>query len=216
MRPLSAPHAGGASRRRLYALLMADDWRVRVELADDDARREFTRLLQDGLSPLGTDLAQVLEGGHVSISGDDANLFVYADSPPQAENAHAVILAELEHHAIVATTSSVEHWLADEERWDNEPAGDTWEEEVTEKGYAPWEVRVDCGSRHAAIKLEEQLESEGYSPVRQWSHLIVGASTREDADALAARLHGEVETGGAVVWEEALDSKVVRPFVFFG
>ena len=77
-------------------------------------------------------------------------------------------------------------------------------------------MRVDCGSRHAAVKLEEQLEGEGYSPVRQWSHLIVGASTREDADALAARLHGEVETGGAVVWEEALDSKVVRPFVFFG
>ena len=130
-----------------YPLAVADDWRVRVELADDDARREFTGLLQDGLSPLGTDLAQTLQGGHVSISGDDENLFVYADSPQQAENAHAVILAELEHHAIVATTSGVEHWLADEERWDNEPAGETWEEEVTEKGYAPWEVRVDVSAR---------------------------------------------------------------------
>ena len=127
-----------------------------------------------------------------------------------------MILAELEHHAIVATTSSVEHWLADEERWDNEPADDTWEEEVTEKGYAPWEVRVECRSRHEAVELEKTLESEGYEPIRQWSHLIVGAATREDADALAARLHGEVEPGGAVVWEEAIDSKVVRPFVFFG
>jgi hypothetical protein len=199
-----------------YPLTVADDWRVRVELADDDARREFTGLLQDGLSPLGTDLAQALQGGHVSISGDDENLFVYADSPQQAENAHAVILAELEHHAIVATTSSVEHWLADEERWDNEPANESWEEEVTEKGYAPWEVRVECRSRHEAVQLEKTLESEGYEPVRQWSHLIVGASTREDADALAARLHGEVAPGGAVVWEEAIDSKVVRPFVFFG
>ena len=33
---------------------------------------------------------------------------------------------------------------------------------------------------------------------------------------LPLRLDGEVEPGGAVVWEEALDSKVVRPFVFFG
>ena len=118
--------------------------------------------------------------------------------------------------AIVATTSGVEHWLADEERWDNEPADETWEEEVTEKGFAPWEVRATCRSRHTAIELAGQLEAEGYRPIRHWRHLIVGADTREHAEALAARLHGEVEPGGAVVWEEAIDSEVVRPFVFFG
>jgi hypothetical protein len=195
---------------------VADDWRVRVELADEDTRREFTRLLQDGLSPLGTDLAQELQGGHVSISGDDENLFVYADSPAKAERAHAVILSELEHHGITATTSTVEHWLADEERWDNEPTGETWEEEAEERNYAAWEVRATCGSRHEAVHLEKQLEAEGYKPIRQWKHLIIGTETREDADALAARLDGEVEAGGAIVWEEALDSGVVRPFAFFG
>jgi hypothetical protein len=189
---------------------------VRVELADDGARREFTQLLQDGLSPLGTDLARALEGGHASISGDDENLFVYADSSTQAENARAIVLAELEHHAIVATTSGVEHWLADEERWDNDPVGESWEEAVTERGYAPWEVRVACRSRHEAVELEKALERDGYRPIRQWSHLIIGAATREDADALAKRLHGEVEPGGAVIWEEAIDSDIVRPFVFFG
>ena len=123
---------------------MADDWRVRVELADEGARkRVHASSSQDGLSPQGADQAQALQGDHLSVSGDDANLFVYADSPTQAERAHAVILSELEHHAIAATTSGVEHWLADEERWDNEPAGETWEEEVAEKGYAPWEVRAD-------------------------------------------------------------------------
>ena len=110
----------------------------------------------------------------------------------------------------------MEHWLADEERWDNEPANEDWEEEVERKGYAPWEVRVTCRSRHEATKLEQQLEDEGYRPIRQWKHLIIGTESREDADALATRLHGQVEPGGAVVWEEALDSKVVRPFVFFG
>jgi hypothetical protein len=195
---------------------VADDWRVRVELRDERTRRQFTELLQDGLSPLGADLAQALDGGHLSISGDDENLFVYTDTSPQAENAHAVILSELEHHGITATTSGVEHWLADEERWDNEPSDEDWEEEVERKGYAPWEVRVTCRSRHEAMKLEQQLEDEGYRPIRQWKHLIIGTESREDADALALRLDGEVETGGAVVWEEALDSKVVRPFVFFG
>ena len=115
-----------------------------------------------------------------------------------------------------ATTSGVEHWLADEERWDNEPPVEGWEDEVADKGYAPWEVRVTCRSRHDAVALEQQLESEGYRPIRQWKHLIVGTASREDADALAARLHGEVETGGAVVWEEAIDSNLVRPFAFFG
>ena len=202
--------------RTLYAQGMADDWRVRVELADKASRERFTQFLAEGLSPQGADQAESLRGDRLSVSGDDANLFVYADSPAQAERAHAVILSELEHHAITATTSGVEHWLAAEERWDNEPAPETWEEEVTEKGYAPWEVRVTCGSRHEAVDLATQLEAEGYRPIRHWKHLIVGADTREDADALAARLHGEVETGGAVAWEEAIDSDVVRPFAFFG
>ena len=195
---------------------MADDWRVRIEFESAESRRDFAELFATGLSPQGADIARALQGGHVSISGDAENLFVYADSPVRAERAHEVILAELEHHAVTATTSGVERWLADEERWDNEPAGDTWEEEVTEKGYAPWEVRVACRSRHEAVALVSSLEDEGYRPIRQWSHLIIGAATREEADALAARLHGEVEPGGAVVWEEAIDSDVVRPFVFFG
>ena len=46
---------------------------------------------------------------------------------------------------------------------------------------------MTCRSRHEAIELEQQLESEGYRPIRHWKHLIVGADTREDADALAAR-----------------------------
>jgi hypothetical protein len=182
---------------------VAEDWRVRVELASEGDRKEFTRLLQDGLSPIGEDLAQALQGGHVSVSGDDENLFVYADSPTQAERAHAVIVAELEHHGVDATTSGVEHWLAEEERWDNEPAGESWEDEVSDLGYAPWEVRVTC-------------ETVGYQPVRQWKHLIVGTDTEEDATALADRVHGEVGPGGAVVWEEAIDSGLVRPFAFFG
>ncbi len=187
-----------------------------MELADAETRRAFTALLQDGLSPLGTDLAQELAGGHVSISGDDENLFIYANSSAAALRAHAVIVTELEHHGITGTTSGVEHWLADEERWDNEPAGESWEEEVAEKGYAPWEVRATCRSRHEAVALERQLESEGYRPVRQWKHLVIGADSREDADALAARLDGEVEAGGGAVWETAIDSDVVRPFTFFG
>jgi hypothetical protein len=48
--------------------------------------------------------------------------------------------------------------------------------------------------------------------VRQSEYLIVGAASKEDADRLAERLHGEVEAGGEVVWE-ALPG---NPFAVFG
>ena len=73
-------------------------------------------------------------------------------------------------------------------------------------------MRVDCGSRRAAGALEEQLKSEGYNPIRHWSYLIVGTASREDADALAARLHGQVEPGGELVWE----TQPGNPFAIFG
>ena len=78
-----------------------------------------------------------------------------------------MILAELEHHGIAATTSAVEHWLADEERWDNEPPGDTWEDEVTEKGYAPWEVRVTCP--HATTRSGSSSSSKWRATARSAS-----------------------------------------------
>ena len=217
MRRVQAPSRGWTNpESTIYTAGVADDWRVRVELESEDERRRFTNLFAEGLSPQGTDHAADLEGAQLSVSGDDTNLFVYADTRAQAAHAHDVILSELAHHAIVATTSEVEQWHSDDERWDNEPTDETWEEEVSGKGYAPWEVRVTCRSRHDAVTLDAQLSAEGYNPVRQWKHLIVGTATREDADALAARLHGEVEPGGAVVWEASLDSNVVRPFAFFG
>ena len=195
---------------------MADDWRVRLELADEESRGAFSRLLGHELSPEGEELAKALQGHQLVVSGQDSTLFVYADTRRQAEHARAVIDSELSHHGFEAVESAVEHWLADEERWDNEPRSSSWEEEVLRRGYAPWEVRVTCRSHSQATELAERLERDGYEPVRRWTRLIVGTATREEADALAASLHGEVEAGGAVVWEEAIDAHVVRPFAFFG
>ena len=195
---------------------MADDWRVRVTLESEESRGSFSRLLGHELSPEGEELAKALSGQHLAVSGQDNDLFVYADTRRQASHAHSLIAAELGHHGFEAVESCVEHWLAGEERWDNEPQEETWEEDALDRGYAPWEVRATCRSHSDATELAEKLERDGYRPVRRWTHLIVGTATREEADALAERLHGKVEAGGAVVWEEAIDSRVVRPFAFFG
>ena len=95
---------------------------------------------------------------------------------------------------------------------DDEPPGETWEEEELERGYAPWEVRVTLPSHREARALAEKLEAEGSSVDRRWRHLIVGAASKEDAEALALRLHGEVEPGGELVWETVPGN----PFAIFG
>jgi hypothetical protein len=195
---------------------VADNWRVRVVLEDEQSRGTFSHLLGRELSPAGEELAKALDGQHLAVSGQGNDLFAYAETRRQAEHAHALIESELHHHGFEAIESRVERWLGDEERWDNEPPGETWEEGALERGYAPWEVRVTCPSHTKAAELAEKLAHEGYEPIRRWAHLIVGTATREEADALAARLHGEVEAGGAVVWDEAIDSHVIRPFAFFG
>src|SRR5690242_17772336 len=168
---------------------MADDYRIHVHTDEPEAVLQRLAEVRD-------------ETGRFSVSRDGDDVFVYANTYADAQRADA----------LVGGTNRIEHWLEHEERWDDDPPGETWEEEELEHGYAPWEVRVDCGSRHAAAGLAEQLESEGYNPIRHWSYLIVGTSSREDADALAARLHGQVEPGGELVWE----TQPGNPFAIFG
>jgi hypothetical protein len=193
-----------------------DDWRIHIELEQDgDKSADFFERLTGGLGDEANELAKALAGDRLAVSHDDNELFVYASTKTQAEHAHAVIEAELRDRGLEATISAVEHWLESEERWDNEPQGETWEEEAAEHGWAPWEVRVGCSSHREAMSLAERLEGEGYRPVRRWRYLIVGAETREDAEALANRVHGEVEPGGEVAWDEAADAGVVSPFRLF-
>jgi hypothetical protein len=187
-----------------------DDWRIRIEVEDQHER--LLERLGVELDDEARELARELEGRRLAVSRDGDTVFVYAATRAEADRAHAVIEAELRAGDIEARTSKVEHWLEAEERWDDEPPGETWEEEELERGYAPWEVRVECPSRQEAQALAEQLQTEGYKPERRFQFLIVGTESKEDADALATRVHGEVEAGGELVHEVV----PANPFAFFG
>ena len=189
---------------------MADDWRIHITVGDE-AHGVLNRL-GDELDGEAAELAAELEKRRLAVSRDDDELFVYASSQGEAERARGIIVALLEAEKIEATTSAVEHWLDAEERWDDEPPGETWEEDELERGYAPWEVRVALPSHHEAVALAKTLEGEGYSIDRRWRYLIAGTASKEDAEALAKRLHGEVEPGGEVVWETVPGN----PFAIFG
>lgn len=188
-----------------------DDYRIRIEIDEEQAGGLLDRLGVE-LSDEAAELARELEQRLLVVSRDGDDLFVYAASPAEAERARSVIQALLADESLAAVTGPVEHWLEDEERWDDEPPGETWEEAELEHGHAPWEVRVECASHAAARELADKLEQEGYPVERRWRYLIVGASSNEDAEALAARVHGEVELGGGVVWE----SVPGNPFAVFG
>jgi len=179
-----------------------DDWRIRIEVEGEEHARGLLERLGGELSSEAGELAKDLEAHRLAVSRDGETVFVYAATRATAEKAHAVVEAELRSASVEARTSRVEHWLEHEERWDDDPPTETWEQEELDRGYAPWEVRVDCGSHERARDLAERLEGEGYRPERRFTYLIVGTASKEEAEALAQRLHGEVEAGGEVVWEE--------------
>ena len=190
-----------------------DDWRITVEVEESEAGGVLDRLAGD-LGAEARELAADLKQRRLSVTRDDETIFVYAGSQADAEKARAIVESELLENGIEARMSKVEHWLDAEERWDDEPPGETWEEEELEEGFAPWEVRVECGSRQEARDLAERLETEGYKPLRHFHYLIVGTASHEDAEVLATRLHGEVAVGGEVVLEAM--PQTPSPFALFG
>jgi hypothetical protein len=188
-----------------------DDWRIRIEI-DDGRAGGFLDSLGLDLGSKAHELAKELKEDRLAVSRDGDTIFVYGSSRLQVEQAKRVVEAELEEAHIEPLVVRIEHWLAEEERWDDEPKDETWEEDVLERGYSPWEVRIESATHDEADELADRLEQQGYDVVRRWTYVIVGTATREDADALAQQLHGEVEAGGEVVYE----AMPQNPFAIFG
>jgi hypothetical protein len=187
-----------------------DDWRLRIELAGEVGGNLLGRL---GLwESDARELAHDLKDRRLAVTRDDDTVFVYASSSLELERARTVIERELEDLDAPPLSIAVEHWLIDEERWDDDAAGPSREDEVLAEGYAPWEVRIPTRSREEARKLADELAAEGFGVVRRWRFVIAGCSTREQAVELAARVHGEVEAGGELVWETLPGN----PFAVFG
>src|SRR5436305_2409287 len=98
---------------------MSDDWRIRIDVAEEHRGGLLDRLGLD-LSSEARDLAKELEGRRLAVSRDDETIFVYAGSREEAERARAVVEAELRHLGIHGNATEPEHWLAGEERWSGE------------------------------------------------------------------------------------------------
>lgn len=188
-----------------------DDWRLRIELPDEEGARGLLERLGLARSD-AEEFAEELRAHRLAVSHDDDTVFVYASTGMQAEQARRVVGQELEDADLTPTRFVLERWLPGEDRWDDEPDTGDVEEELLERGYAPWEVRVEAKSLDEARKLADQLRAEGYDVSRTFNYVVVGAATREQAAELARRVHGHVEPGGELVYEV----QPRNPFAVFG
>lgn len=189
---------------------MADDFRIRIHVEEDP--HGLLERLGFGLGDEAAELARDLEARRLAVSRDGDDLFVYTATYAEAERARSIVQAELSDDDITAVTGAIEQWIDEEDRWSDEPPAETWENEAVERGFAPWEVRVQLPSHHEAKALADRLESEGHGVERRWQYVIVGVGSKEEAEELAARVHGEVEPGGELVWETVPGN----PFAVFG
>jgi hypothetical protein len=188
-----------------------DDWRIRIELPDERGARGL--LEQLGLARSDADeLAEELRDERLAVSQDGNTVFVYAASGMLAEQASRIVEKELADEGLAPTRFVTERWLRDEDRWDDDPPQPDIEEELLQRGYAPWEVRVECKTLDEAHDLAERLRAEGYGVSRTFTYVIAGTENREQAVELARRIHGEVEPGGELVYEV----QPRNPFAVFG
>jgi hypothetical protein len=188
-----------------------DDWRIRIELPDEGSAQDLLGRL--GLRQSDAEeLADELREHRLAVSQDGNTVFVYAATGMQAEQAARIVESELQDLGLTPTRFVTERWLRDEERWNDDPEQPDVEEELLQRGYAPWEVRVEAESLREAHDLAEQLRSEGYDVSRTFTYVIVGTRSREEAVELARRIHGEVEPGGELVYEV----QPQNPFAVFG
>jgi hypothetical protein len=188
-----------------------DDWRIRIELPDEEGARGLLERLHLARRD-AEELAEELREHRLAVSQDGDTVFVYAASAMQAEQASRIVEEELQDEGWEPARFVTEHWLDEEERWDDEPAAPDTEADLVARGYAPWEVRVETKTLAEANELADQLRQEGYGVSHTFTYVIAGTSSRDEAVELARRIHGQVEPGGELVYEV----QPQNPFAVFG
>jgi hypothetical protein len=212
---------------------MAEDWRVTVGL-DEEGHSDRLLAALHARDVEGDARKQL--GDRVAVSGDDNQLFLYADTERAAHQAEQIVGQLLAAHKIKGTFK-LDRWHHEEEEWEEAsvPLPSTAAEKRAEHerleqqevadaratGLAQWEVRIELDSHHDAVALAEQLRQEGFDHVvRRWKYLLVGTADEDDAHALAERLTVEappgttihIEPGGGVAWQ----MMPRNPFAVFG
>jgi hypothetical protein len=192
---------------------MSDDWRLEVDVSEHDRARALTDRLE------AEKLSKNLEtsfGDRLVVSVDGPTVFVYAGAREQAERAEAAI-RDLAAQNKWDIEVQLRRWHPTAEEWEDpdQPLPSTEQdraaehaqlvekerEESAERGYAEYEVRVECHSHRATVELADRLREEGLPVLRRWRYLAVGAADEDSAGALADRIRAEAPSGATVTPE---------------
>jgi hypothetical protein len=211
---------------------VSDDWRLRIGLREGGHIHALTERLE--ASELEHDLETSFHDRLV-VSRDGEDVFCYAGSREQAEQAAELIRALATEHGW-HPDFELRRWHASAEQWEDPdvplPQSDaertaehealiqTERQELQARGYPEFEVRVQFGSHREAVRFAEKLRKEGLPSARRWKYLVVGASDEDGASALAVRLRREVGPEATVTTEAtgkvAYDERPPNPFWFLG
>jgi hypothetical protein len=212
---------------------MGDDWRLQIDVFEDGRARALSERLE--AEKLGEDLETTF-GDRLVVSVDGPTVFVYAGDREQAERAETTIrnvAAQNDWDIEIA----LKRWHPTAEEWEEpeEPLPATESEraaehaqlvakereESAERGYAEYEVRIECPSHGDTVALADRLREEGMPVLRRWRYLLVGSPDEDSAKALAERLRGEAPRGSTVVAEPSMraaydDDPARGSFAVFG
>jgi hypothetical protein len=203
----------------------SNDWRVTVRLSDDAqagtaASSLRTHAVEDEVARrLGAKVVVGTDGG--------GELFLYTATRAAASAAQESVSQLLSSGGLQAEYRC-ERWHPVAERWEAadialpataaEIAAEQRQldaEETQESlaaGIAMFEVRVQLPAHHDAVALARRLQQEGYSVVRRWRFLVVGANNADQAKEFAATIGAMVPAGGVVSTEEVGPD---RPYTVF-
>jgi hypothetical protein len=185
---------------------MADEWRVEVDLED----QEHGLTLGERLRSLDLDdEARERLGDRVIVSRDGPRMFLYTATEEQAREAERVA-HDLAAAESLSAETALTRWHPDEEAWkhpsvplpttDEERAEEEQRHEIAEEraGRHEWEVRVDLPSLRETLDLARRLGDDDLEVHRRWKHLLVGAATENQAAELADRIRTQAPTAAQV------------------
>jgi len=203
----------------------AYDWRLTVRLRDASE----AGLAAEHLSAHKVEgEVQRRLGGRVVVGiGAGDELFLYTHSRAAAATAQESASALLAGHGLAADYV-LDRWHPVEEEWEPadvalpataaEVAAERQRldaEETSESlasGIAMFEVRVQLPSHRDSVALADRLRSAGYSVVRRWRFLVVGANNADQAEEFAASIRQQAPPGAVVSTEEVGPG---RPYTAF-